>query len=728
MKKKGIAYLAISTILVSNIIGIDVSAMGTSNAQSYMENMGTLREQNVEEQTQYNEFSDGNKIMGENMESDCEITVKAANANATSDFSGGDGTKENPFKVKTFEQLKKIKNYRGKHFIQTANIDCGGKVLQTMFSENLPFTGTYNGCNYSISNLILIKSNYRLGIFGEAGTESVLKNIRLNNISANISTSEKLNAGALVGESKGTITGCQVRKVNFNITDTSGEINACGGLAGRVLGIINKSKAYNITIGTTRDVGGLAGAVTENGIIEDCYVNNISINATGGAGASVGSLNNATANNCIAAGNLQLNGSWNYDNNFGYVQNVIWKHTSTDKINISKAKISGIQKVYEYTGNAIKPVPIITLDNQQLIANEDYDISYKNNRRVGTATIIITGKGKYNGSRNIKFSITALKGNIEKSAVSFANIFSKKAKSSESTASSGAKQQLKKLGNQLIITGYKGKIPDEVLEAFATAVLNTINNSNINKYETNQNKLVEQIYKQIKGGLKSGSKKIVLGKGSKSITYTVEYTILAQSFGGIGAQVSWANVTWRDAKNKTYSVHIVASSKNENMKKALASYCAVLAQLNKDVWKDFLTKYITDGWKLAGLNSIKKLDDKTVSKFFDRSEKMILMICGDKKAKNALVNDAGGTLKKELVKMTKTQFRNFVKNNVPDGDKLITAADQYKKVIDKYNDYKLKIAKWEKTKKASDLTKSEKAYQECQILLETLNDSLNKMS
>ena len=72
------------------------------------------------------------------------------------------------------------------------------------------------------------------------------------------------------------------------------------------------------------------------------------------------------------------------------------------------------------------------------------------------------------------------------------------------------------------------------------------------------------------------------------------------------------------------------------MKKALASYCTVLAQLNKGMWKDFLTKYVTGGWKLAGLNNVKKLDDKTVSKFFDHSENLILVICGDKKAKESI--------------------------------------------------------------------------------------------
>ena len=117
----------------------------------------------------------------------------------------------------------------------------------------------------------------------------------------------------------------KVVKWCITITDTSSEINASGGIAGRILGSITNSKAYDVTINTTRDVGGVAGAVTENGTIENCYVNDISIKATGAAGALVGSLVNATVSNCSAGGNLKLNGSWKHDANFGYILNVNWK-------------------------------------------------------------------------------------------------------------------------------------------------------------------------------------------------------------------------------------------------------------------------------------------------------------------------------------------------------------------------------------------------------------------
>ena len=97
----------------------------------------------------------------------CKVTV-------TNDFADGRGTKKDPFQVKTFSQLKKIKNYRTKHFVQIADIDAKGKTLKTMFSKSKPFTGTYDGQGYTISNFVLTKANYRVGIFGEADVDSVL--------------------------------------------------------------------------------------------------------------------------------------------------------------------------------------------------------------------------------------------------------------------------------------------------------------------------------------------------------------------------------------------------------------------------------------------------------------------------------------------------------------------------------------------------------------------------
>ena len=334
-------------------------------------------------------------------------------------------------------------------------------------------------------------------------------------------------------------------------------------------------------------------------------------------------------------------------------------------------------------------------------------------------------KQKYLSS--IKNNLDNEENTIQRLAVSFAGAFSEKAQSASGTTTQSAKQQLEKLRKQLLITGDNEEVPDEVLEAFATAVLNTIKSANIDEYETNPNKLTKQICNQIAAGMKTDSKRITLGTGRKKTTYTVKVTIWAQSFKGLGAQVSQAEVTWADANNRRHSVRIMANSSEKDMEKALASYCAVLAQLNKGLWKDFLVKYITGGWKLADLNTIRKLDDKTVSKFFDYSEKLILTISGDKNAKKGLLVNAGGDLKTSLSKMSKKKFQEFIKKNVPNGDQIVKTAEQYKKVKNKYKECKKKFDKWNKTRKNSDLQKYEKDYENYQLLLDSLNEMLKSM-
>ena len=58
-----------------------------------------------------------------------------------------------------------------------------------------------------------------------------------------------------------------------------------------------------------------------------------------------------------------------------------------------------------YTGKAIKPSPTIRFNGKKLVKGTDYTLSYSNNKKVGKATIIITGKGKYKGTRKVTFRI-----------------------------------------------------------------------------------------------------------------------------------------------------------------------------------------------------------------------------------------------------------------------------------------------------------------------------------
>ena len=60
-----------------------------------------------------------------------------------------------------------------------------------------------------------------------------------------------------------------------------------------------------------------------------------------------------------------------------------------------------------FTGSAIEPVVVATLDSKMLAAGVDYDVAYANNENVGTATVTITGKGGYTGTASGTFNITS---------------------------------------------------------------------------------------------------------------------------------------------------------------------------------------------------------------------------------------------------------------------------------------------------------------------------------
>ena len=60
-----------------------------------------------------------------------------------------------------------------------------------------------------------------------------------------------------------------------------------------------------------------------------------------------------------------------------------------------------------YTGSAIEPTVTVNVGKKTLTAGTDYTVIYKDNTNVGTAKVIVTGKGNYTGSVEAKFNITA---------------------------------------------------------------------------------------------------------------------------------------------------------------------------------------------------------------------------------------------------------------------------------------------------------------------------------
>ena len=72
--------------------------------------------------------------------------------------------------------------------------------------------------------------------------------------------------------------------------------------------------------------------------------------------------------------------------------------------NINDAYFVPISDV-SYTGSAIEPDVLVRFNGKTLVKGKDYDLSYSDNVKVGTARVTVTGKGNFNGKHEITFKI-----------------------------------------------------------------------------------------------------------------------------------------------------------------------------------------------------------------------------------------------------------------------------------------------------------------------------------
>ncbi len=97
----------------------------------------------------------------------------------------------------------------------------------------------------------------------------------------------------------------------------------------------------------------------------------------------------------------------------------------------------------DYTGTAIKTViPTVKIGDVILNPKKDYKVQYKNNKNVGTAFVIITGKGAYKGKVIKTFEIVPLMDNFSICEIS-PKVFNGKLQKPSVTVKSGKKKLLK---------------------------------------------------------------------------------------------------------------------------------------------------------------------------------------------------------------------------------------------------------------------------------------------
>lgn len=214
----------------------------------------------------------------------------------TKDFTAGDGSKSNPYQVKNLTQLKKVGKYNGRYFVQIANINGGNANFTPLFTTDNPFTGVYNGKNYTISNLYFRKIG-DTGLFSAIGEKGTVQNVRVTNFHFVYSDTgwQNYSHGTIAGVNKGKIRNC--RATNCNLQGVS-YIHR-GGICGYNRGLVEKCIVQDMTI-VNETLGGNAGGIVafnETGQIVDCTAKNLTISGYF-VGGIVGECNDGTVSGC----------------------------------------------------------------------------------------------------------------------------------------------------------------------------------------------------------------------------------------------------------------------------------------------------------------------------------------------------------------------------------------------------------------------------------------------
>ena len=209
--------------------------------------------------------------------------------------------------------LSKSNNFRGKTFVLTQDIDMSGvSNWQMIGKETCYFAGTFDGQNHTISGLTTnLNSTYNLGgLFRYADTNSVLKNVNLEDFTINIASGLTYAcAGALVGRTSGTVENVHVSE--FALNGANSDNAEFGGIAGFLEGgtIKNSSAQGDINWSNDGYAGGIVGCLYNSATI---YASKSLMTIDGGSNAGgiagyVGfNTNNQTAtiSNCLFDGSL----------------------------------------------------------------------------------------------------------------------------------------------------------------------------------------------------------------------------------------------------------------------------------------------------------------------------------------------------------------------------------------------------------------------------------------
>lgn len=219
-------------------------------------------------------------------------------AHANQAFSGGTGTKSNPYKISSIKDLKNIDKYKKAYYKLTKDLDFKGKSFESIGSMKLTdfetmansFAGVFDGKGHTISNVVCksSKGEFANGLF--EGVTGTVKNLKVKNITCK---NGSMCTGGIVGCNFGTLSGLSISGTN-TIVGT----NCIGGIAGgNNFGTIKNCKVSGkTTIKVTGNNDFSSGQIIQKDVAE-C------------GGLIVGGGFGGTVTNCNATGTVKAVGN-----------------------------------------------------------------------------------------------------------------------------------------------------------------------------------------------------------------------------------------------------------------------------------------------------------------------------------------------------------------------------------------------------------------------------------
>ncbi len=222
-------------------------------------------------------------------------------------FAGGSGSSADPYQIATAQQLYNVRWFLDACFIQTANIDLSeapfnagwlpiGMLPDQEPTAAMPFTGEFNGNDYSINNLTInLPGNQNTGLFWKLDRADIINLAVLN---ANVSGGSRV--GVLAGSAN------LIYSYNCTAEGSVTGVNEVGGVMGR---------AQSSTIARAVSLVGVVASELAGGLIGECSASNVTdsysrapVQALNIAGGFIGScLLESSISTCYSTGLVTAN-------------------------------------------------------------------------------------------------------------------------------------------------------------------------------------------------------------------------------------------------------------------------------------------------------------------------------------------------------------------------------------------------------------------------------------